>query len=156
VRVLLEVHEDLQVRLVDNDDRVGRGEDHLDLVELLVVYDDCLMEEAVMLIHLVHHVRAVLVDQVRAVVVRNLEIIEDLVQVRPQQHRPRRAVEGLLFEPRRSHVAYLKLLHASPNVARVDAHPLILLMRLRAIEENHDLEMSKHAKHDVLVKSKAG
>jgi hypothetical protein len=76
VRVLLEVHEDLQVRLVDNDDRVGRGEDHLDLVELLVVNDDFLIEEVVILIHLV--------DEVRAVVVENLEVLEDLVQVSPQ------------------------------------------------------------------------
>ena len=128
MRVLLEVHEDLLVRLVDNDDRVGRGEHHLDLVELLVVYDDCLMEEAVMLIHLVGHVRAVFVDQVRAVVVGNLEVLEDLVQVRPQQHRLRRAVEGLLLEPRGRHVANLELLHAFPDVARVDAHPLVFLM----------------------------
>ena len=76
MRVLLEVHEDLQVRLVDNDDRVGRGEDHLDLVELLVVNDDFLIEEVVILIHLV--------DEVRAVVVENLEVLEDLVQVSPQ------------------------------------------------------------------------
>ena len=79
MRVLLEVHEDLQVRLVDDDDRVGRREDHFDLVELLVVYDNFLIEEVVILIHLV--------DQVRAVVVENLEVLKDLVQVRPQQHR---------------------------------------------------------------------
>lgn len=120
MRVLLEVHEDLQVRLVDDDDRVGRGQDHLDLVELLVVYDDFLIEEVMILIHLV--------DQVRAIVVEYLEVLEDLVEVRPQQHRLRRAVEGLLLEPRGRHVANLEFLHAFPDVARVDPHPLVFLM----------------------------
>ena len=41
-------------------------------------------------------------------------------------------------------------------MTRVDAHPLVFLIGLRAIEEHHDLEMSKHTKHDILVEGKAG
>ena len=40
-------------------------------------------------------------------------------------------------------------------MTRVDAHPLVFLIGLRAIEEHHDLEMSKHTKHDILVEGKA-
>lgn len=60
------------------------------------------------------------------------------------------------MESRGRHVINLELLHAFPDMTSVDAHPFVFLIRLRAIEEHDDLEMCKHTKHDVLVKSEAG